>query len=305
MNWKRCILPTACFALGAGLAWAGRGSEALEAAGAGLAALGRGLRRLSLSGGGGNALAWALLLALGLLPLLGLLPAKRRKSGADWLWPAAAVYALAMLYALVNPHLLRGWLYPAWAWDEGVESLCALILFGPLAALIIAALTLRLARADASGGVLLRRLGAFLAAAQCLAAFASGARLPGIWRLTGGDLVLGIIDAAAGLAEFGALMAALGAGHDLTAGLAQGWLRDENGPLADCLAVWARRMLAVDVAAMLVRRFAVLLLGARLTNLNMSVAVSLDGILIALSALALARFVREGVRVRRENDEFI
>ena len=83
------------------------------------------------------------------------------------------------------------------------------------------------------------------------------------------------------------------------------WLNDENAPLADRLALWARRMLAGDIAVMLVRCFGTLALGAHLTNMNMTVDFSIADLVISLSALLLSRFVRAGICVRAENDLYI
>ncbi len=68
------------------------------------ARLGGWLRALSLSGGGGNAVAWAVVAAISLLPALGLLWRGRRR--ADWLLLLTAVILFAGLYFLVNPGLL-------------------------------------------------------------------------------------------------------------------------------------------------------------------------------------------------------
>lgn len=66
--------------------------------------MGQWLRALSLSGGAGNAGAWAIVLLLAALPMLGLL--RRRRCRWDWLLPLASLEILAGLYFLVNPTLL-------------------------------------------------------------------------------------------------------------------------------------------------------------------------------------------------------
>lgn len=65
---------------------------------------GQWLRALSLSGSGGNAAAWAIVLLLSALPVLGLL--RRGRCRWDWLLPLASLQILAGLYFLVNPTLL-------------------------------------------------------------------------------------------------------------------------------------------------------------------------------------------------------
>ncbi len=297
------ILIAASFALGAVLALLTGGAQALACLGGLLNKIGWALRSLSLSGGAGDALAWALLILLGLTPLLGLLPVKRARTGADWLWPAAAAYALFMLYMLVNPHLLRNVVYPDWTAPE--PELLAVTLFAPLAALILAALVLRLSRADERSALLFGRLRLLLTLTQLGAAFAAGTRLPGLFHLTGADLACGIIDALGAFAELGLFVMVCGAATALLSGLERGWLRDENARLADEMALWARRMLAGGLIVMLTRCFLTLALGAHLTNMNITVNLSLGDLIISLCALLLARFVREGVRVRAENDQFI
>ena len=56
---------------------------------------------------------------------------------------------------------------------------------------------------------------------------------------------------------------------------------------------------------MLARCFLALALSARMSAVNMTVNLDLGDLVISLSALLLARFVREGIRVRAENDRFI
>ena len=188
MKKAHVVLLAASFALGTALAAISGGAQALTGLDAALNWLGQGLRSLSLSGGAGNALAWALLAALGLLPLLGLLPVRRTRGGTDWLWVAASAYGLFMLYMLVNPHLLRNIVYPDWVQPE----LLAVTLFCPLAALVIGALFLRLARGD--DHLLFGRFRLLLTIEQAFAAFAVGLRVPALFSQGGADLAYGIAD---------------------------------------------------------------------------------------------------------------
>ena len=303
MKKVHLVLSVVFFALGAAAACFTGSAQAIMILGASLNALGQGLRSLSLSGSAGNALAWALLAVLGLLPLFGLLPAKRARGKEDVLWGIAAAYALFMLYALVNPGLLRGVVYPAWAALE--PELLAVTLFIPLAALLLAALFLRLANANEKGSLLFKRFRLLLTLEQLVAAFAAGLRIPPLFSMTGFDLAYGIVDALGVLVEVSLLVAVCETGKALLAGLSRGWLNDENAPLADRLALWARRMLAGDIAVMLIRCFGTLALGAHLTNMNMTVDFSIADLVISLSALLLSRFVRAGICVRAENDLYI
>lgn len=89
--------------LGGVLLWPVQALLDLEHPGA-LSALGEWLRELSLSGRGGNALAWAVVLAVSALPVLGLL--WKGRSHADWLLLLTGSELLAGLYGLVNPGLV-------------------------------------------------------------------------------------------------------------------------------------------------------------------------------------------------------
>ena len=98
------------------------------------AALGVRLRALSLSGGGGNAAAWAAVVAISALPLLGLLTRRRQK--ADLLLPLACVTLGVGLFFLVNPTLLGAYLSTAEMW-----GLCVL---GTVGSILVSWAILRL-----------------------------------------------------------------------------------------------------------------------------------------------------------------
>ncbi len=87
------------------------------------------LRSLSLSGHTGNALALSVYLILGILPLSYLiLLIKRKKAGAeDILLPLLSVLLYFVLYLMINPGLIRDWLY-----HDAVDA-TAMIPFGKAA----------------------------------------------------------------------------------------------------------------------------------------------------------------------------
>ena len=118
------------------------GGETLGGLGEALMAMGTGLRGLSLSGGWRSALSWAVYAVLGLAPLSGLMPVRRRHTASDALWIVSSAYAFFMLYALVNPFILNDVIAPAWAW-EGGSALLALSLASPLVMLLLAGFCLR------------------------------------------------------------------------------------------------------------------------------------------------------------------
>ena len=298
MRRRYDVLTALAAGVGVAAGFWGGGSE--TAAGKALEGLGGAIRALSLSGGAGNALAWAIFIVLGALPLLGLLPAGRKRTGADALWLLSGVYAWFMLYMLVNPHLMRGWLCPAWAEDGEIG---ALLLLGGFLTLLLAAFFLRIARGEEKR--LFDRLHALLVIFECLAAFAWGASLPDVLRSEGADLAYAVIERLCAMALAGFFVMLCRSARALAGGLKAGWLRDENAALADRLAAWARRMLTAELIAMAVENGAALALGARLTNISVDVSVPLGSLLISLAGLLLARFVSEGIRVRSENDGFI
>ena len=88
------------------------GGETLKGLGEALMALGTGLRGLSLTGGWRGALSWVIYVVLGLVPLAGLMPVRRRHTAADALWFVSSAYAFFMLYALVNPFILKDVIAP-------------------------------------------------------------------------------------------------------------------------------------------------------------------------------------------------
>lgn len=87
-----------------------------------LSAPGQGLRELSLSGPWGNLAAWAITLAITLLPLLLLVLPKNRGPlvWEDWLLPITGVVGFCMVFFSVNPTLLPLILPQVWPF----ASLC-------------------------------------------------------------------------------------------------------------------------------------------------------------------------------------
>ena len=155
------------------------GGAWLNGLGEAFMALGEGLRALSLSGGWKGALSWALYAALGLAPLLGLLPVRRKHGTADALWLIASAYAFFMLYALVNPFIMIDVTAPAWAWKGG-NAFLALALASPLIMLLLAGVCLRLTGEDAREARLLRRVRRLLMVVEAIDVFLVAAALPGV-----------------------------------------------------------------------------------------------------------------------------
>lgn len=120
--------------------------------------MGQWLRALSLSGGAGNAGAWAIVLLLAALPMLGFL--RRRRCKWDWLLPLASAQILAGLYFLVNPTLLSAALDLGSLW--GLAAACGT--GATLAAWVVLRGLERLEHASSPG----QTLAALLDGAGCL-----------------------------------------------------------------------------------------------------------------------------------------
>lgn len=130
-----------------------------------LSAPGQGLRELSLSGPWGNLGAWAVTLAITLLPLLLLVLPKGRGPlvWEDWLLPLTGIVGFCMVFFSVNPTLLPLILPEVWPF----VSLCVYL------SLLAAWLVLRVLRRleDQEAGRLAGVLRVLLWACALLAAF--------------------------------------------------------------------------------------------------------------------------------------
>lgn len=315
MKKRAGILLGAAAALGL-LAGVLSGGEALKASGEILMALGVGLRSLSLAGGWRGALSWVIYAVLGLAPLAGFMPVRRRHTAADALWFVSSAYAFFMLYALVNPFILKDVIAPAWAW-EGGNALLALSLASPLVMLLLAGFCLRVTGETELEAVLLRRVKRLLTLIEVVDVFLIAAALPdvlittvqstnAVWEET--KYVLSGYGLIAGLCALARLVFALGlceSGKRLTETLGRGWLHDDNEAAARRMAVWARGLLAVVLITGAIENAAQIFMGAQLNELRFSITVPAAELTMALAAALLARFVQAGVRVRRENDSFI
>ena len=292
------------------------GGETLGGLGEAIMALGAGLRSLSLSGGWRSALSWAVYAVLGLAPLLGLMPVRRRHTAADALWIVSSAYAFFMLYALVNPFILKDVIAPAWAW-EGGSALLTLSLASPLVILLLAGFCLRVTGETEEETVLLRRVKRLLMLIEAVDVFLVAAALPDeliavvqsenvVWEETKYTLSgYGLIAALCALTRLVFALGLCESGKRLTEALGRGWLHDDNEAAARRVAVWARGLLAAGLLTGAVENAAQIFMGAQLNELRFSITVPAAELIAALAAVLLARFVQAGVRVRRENDSFI
>lgn len=279
--------------------------------------LGRGLRALSLSGGAGNVCALALYGLFCLLPaalLLGI-ALKRRFQPEDTLLGAMAALLFFQMYYMINPSLLPGVLGPVSGTMGGI------LLGGVFYSLLAAWLLLRFLRAclAADGEQLARCCRAVLgvtAAALVLAAFGLGpARLKtglaGLAAANSGSgglglsravLVLGWIkDAAVCLLDLWVLSAA--------AALLGSWsaspYRQETVQAADRLSRRGAATLSAAVLLGLGFQLLQLLLIRDLRSVSMDVEIPVFSVALVLAALLLARLLREGKRLKDDNDLFV
>lgn len=103
--------------------------------------LGNRLRAWSLSGAKGNALTWAVLAVLSLLPVLCILIARRkRKQAGDWLFLLSGAAVFGALFLLINPTLL---IHPAMteALSSSPEVLTGGPVFAALSVLLLSIVT--------------------------------------------------------------------------------------------------------------------------------------------------------------------
>lgn len=296
--------------LGAVLALAFPGNVTYETFAAPVSALGQALRGLSLSGTGGNAAAWAVTLAVSLLPILPfLLLRRKRKAAEDWVLLLLIPQLFALLYYAVNPTL--------------VDSLAAPFLsvgqLGVMAATAVTWLVLAFLRAmaEAPGERLAAAVGVLLTGCAFLLAFGAGASQAAAWRAavdsvragnTGGVdftmvmlAVLGILRAAPYLLGAAAL---LWGGRLVEAGGREPFSQDtaqlcDRTALACRMAAEAAVILALTVNLLQLATFSLLV------KVDFRVELNLLPLALAGAMFLLSRWMRQGLALREDNDSII
>ena len=293
---KRWFFTCAAALAGAALALTGLPAQPFSP----LGWIGGGLRALSLSGAAGNASAWALWAVLSLLPLLGLLPKGRRRGAADVFFVLAAVCSFPMWYCLANPGLVATRLPEAAA-----TPLERLPLTVPVAALLCGAAALRCTEGGATRAFLRRTRGllvCFMALEAGAAAFTLVSGLRAAISEGGASLALAAFQGLCALAVCAAALATFSSAADLARAMEGGWFSAEAE--AARLARLARLQLAVTCGSAALSSLAGLLCLGR-ASFALTWDLPLTELLAALACALLARFVAEGARVKRENDEFV
>ena len=299
---KRWIAAGAAAAAGVAIALTGVPANPLAPV-EGIAA---GLRSLSMSGAAGNALAWALWAALSLLPLLGLLPAGRKRGLADVFFTLSALLSLPMWYCFANPGLLAA-RFPGGS--EMLLPVARMLLLAPVLLLLSGAVMLRCTEGDArrdGARTFLRRTRVLLAAFLCIEAGAAAYAMAGGLRSAAGEggltVALAAFQALCILAVCAAALATLSAAMDLARAMENGWFAAEREAVR--LAHLARLQLAVTCGAAALSAAACAALMGRVSMAAVT-DIPLTELLAALACMLLARFVAEGARLKRENDEFV
>ncbi len=260
------------------------------------------LRRLSLSGTAGDALAWALLVATALVPLLfaAWLYRRGRFCRADVLLIVLAPLLAGGLYAMVNPGLFRGWF-------QGFGSMVAVALGVLLWSVLAAWCVLRLL-AVAGGGRekaaaaltgllwLLAAVYVFLGAYVLPRALAESLSAGGGAAAVVGFLV-DLISPAGGCAA-----AVLGA--ELIAALGSGFT-PESAARAHRLSRVCAGFLMAGLLARVGWNALQLLLAPMLPNLSFQVELPLVTTCFVLAVGLSARLLEQGRSLQEENEEFI
>lgn len=262
--------------------------------------LGALLRELSLSGAGGNIAAWAIYAVLCALPLCGLLPRKRRRGAADILFACASAYSLWMWRMLANPARMMPQYVP------GMEELFGMMAGGVLVSLLIGGALLRLVRERETRRIV-KIAEKTVTAFAMIAGYGLGMVCAAAFLDVQGPVETGYaaVQCLCSFAQTAALLWMLGGTSDLLNSVQWGWFDEVNARLADALAVRSKRLLIVTVFASLLSNAAALVMAGSVPNSNVSLDVPVMELIAALCCMLLARFIREGVRIKAENDEFV
>ena len=281
--------------------------------------LGSLLRRMSLSGAVGNAGAVAVYVLVSLLPAAWLLVRlkKRRARGEDALLAVMSGLLFAFLYGAVNPGVLSRWLGPAAG--GGIGTAFPGAVFWSVAAAYLALRAIRgCMGADAAR---LSRYGRWVLAALGAAAVfgAFGASPAGLMAdiaalragNTGSEGALGPTYVFLALRYAASAAAYLLDLWTVSAGLTllDAWTGEPYGEAAVAAADALARRCAVTLGATAVIGVALqlgqLVMARSLYSLSAHLTVPLTPLALLLAALMAARYLREGKKLKDDNDLFI
>ncbi len=288
-----------------------------------LSASGQGLRELSLTGPWGNLAAWAITLAITLLPLLLLVLPKNRGPlvWEDWLLPITGVVGFCMVFFSVNPTLLPLTLPQVWPF----ASLCVYCSM-PVAWLVLRVLRrLEEQEADRLAGALrfllwaCALLAAFGTAFSRIAGFAaqasqalSGVAGPELFGMgnsmtdtvTGGlilQFLLLLLPLAADL--FTAFLLAQAA--SLTAVLKEGLFSQEAVERCNITARFCRQMVVWSALLTVLKNLLQLTFLAFPLQSQFRVYIPLSSLVLAAALYLLCRCLQQGKALQEDNQSII
>ncbi len=283
--------------------------------------MGQWLRALSLSGGAGNAGAWAIVLLLAALPMLGLL--RRRRCRWDWLLPLASLEILAGLYFLVNPTLLGTVMDLSSFW--GLAAACGA--GATLAAWVVLRGLERLEHASSPGRTLVALLDGAGCLLLCLAVWERAAMLvinirsvtagnttiPAIWAehlyiasdqlsLTYASLTL---LAVAGLIPQLLSCLVLLWGGDLARAMEAAPFSADTVALAEKLSRRCAQTAALSVLVCVGGNAAQMLLFSSLRHISAMLSFPVETVLLAAALGVLCRYIQGAKAVNDDNESII
>ncbi len=284
-----------------------RGAEGISLP---LAWVGKGLRFLSLSGSAGNLAAIVLYIMVSLLPLLLLLKKKRHLE--DLLLPVASAVLFYALYAIINPGHR-----PMVLMGEVGNMVLELTVYSILAAWIILRVVRSCRRAEQGklysvlGWMLfllasfcvIAGVGSFESCRQTVAAIREGNTAPGtnlaptfffVYLRTGVQMV-----------EYGLTAWILLLADSLMTEIKDDPYGEKCCQIADRVAKWCRISLIVTMLMMGALNVGQLLFAERLHYLNTVVHIPFVGVTVTLVLMAVTGLLRQGKRLKQDNDLFI
>lgn len=296
---REAIFAVMCAIAGAGIT-ATAGENALLGPMWLFPAAGDALRGLSLSGHGGNIAAWAIYAVLCALPLAGLLPLKRKRGAADILFIAASVYSLWMWRMLANPiRMMPNYI-------DGMEKIFGMMAGGVLIGLLVGGAVLHLAQ-ERETRRMVRIAEKTVAGFAMISGYALGMGCAAAFTGVQGSAEIGYaaLRCACSAAQTASLVWMLGGTSDLLNSVQWGWFDEVNASLADALSKRSRMLLFVTVFSSLIVNAAAVMMAGTISDSSVSMDIPVMELIAALCCMLLARFVREGVRIKAENDEFV
>ena len=261
------------------------------------------LRKLSLTGGAGNALAWALFLALSLWPLvwLALRLLKKYAGPEDFVLPLLSGILLTAFYQMINPGELLKMFGPAAGLGKPLLSMAAWTT-------LCCYLTLRLRRTALEGQpkALSRWLpGLTWVIAAAIAAQLFGAEIPAfVRRWQEGNYFALITWLAAAIPAVFSIRTARAAGVLLSA-LAHGQYCERAVEGAKALSEACGMALAVTAVTELLHNLMQVLGASVVGDVNLSLNLPVFQMVFLLAALLLSRLLVYGQQLQQDNDLFI